>query len=113
LAKGRRDYLSFHTVHDPASTWKNKYKKDKEGNLVPFKNAWYYFGFYKPTYQEAFPFSTTMFVAFTDKWHKYESLQGHCVVMVAASLMPTWWMFGTAFVVGQTLRAIGFKITYK
>ena len=30
---------------------------------------WWYFGLHKTTYKEAFPFSSTLFVPFTDGWH--------------------------------------------
>lgn len=51
------------------NSWRCKYSKKLEKG-----NAWYYLGFYEPTYKERFPFSTTIFVMFTDAWHLFQFL---------------------------------------
>lgn len=70
------DHLMFHdSEYDPAKTWQNKYAKDSEGNLIPEnKSPWYYLGLYKPKYKEAFPFSSTALVSFTDPWHRSKAI---------------------------------------
>jgi len=47
---------------------KNKWKQPKESGV----KLWYHIS--KPRYKEAFPYSSTLFVLFTDFWHKMQSL---------------------------------------
>jgi hypothetical protein len=62
--------------NQPNKTWVNKYAKDNKGKPIKYNgNAWWYFGLYKPTYKERFPFSTTWLVTWTDNWHLYGSLR--------------------------------------
>ena len=49
---------------DVSQSWKNQWKWPLEAFT-----GWWYFGLYKPKYQEHFPYSTTMLVMFTDAWH--------------------------------------------
>lgn len=73
---GQMDHLMFHdSQYGPAKTWENKYAKDSEGALLPLsKSPWYYLGLYKPAYKEAFPFSSTALVSFTDPWHRSKAI---------------------------------------
>jgi hypothetical protein len=55
---------------NPAISWKSKYAMDEEHHLIAVdKQPWYYFGLYRLTYKERFPFSTTALVMFSDGWH--------------------------------------------
>jgi hypothetical protein len=56
-----------------SDSWINKYKQNEKG-LIPVENHWWYFGIIKPKYQEKFPFSSTVFVMFTDFWHLMNTL---------------------------------------
>lgn len=92
-ANGYMDHLMFHdSEYDPKKTWRNKYKKDSEGNLfLESKSPWYYLGLYRPKYVEKFPFSTTLLVWLTDPWHKYKmicfaSLRTALVLSIAINL---------------------------
>jgi len=50
---------------NPRESWKLKYSKA----MTLTKKAWWYIGLHTPTYDEMFPFSTTILVALTDAWH--------------------------------------------
>jgi hypothetical protein len=54
-----------------SSDWRNKYLLNEKGYLVSTekKNHWWYFGIYKPSFAEKFPFSATALVFLTDEWH--------------------------------------------
>lgn len=73
---GQMDHLQFHdSQYNPAETWKNKYAKDQEGALIPIsKSPGYYLGLYTPAYKEAFPYSSTALVSFTDPWHRAKAI---------------------------------------
>lgn len=116
---GLMDYLQFHdSEYNPANTWKNKYKRDAEGNLInPTKAPWYYLGLYTPAYLEAFPFSSTALVALTDPWHRYKML---CFASFRTALILVFSM-GTSYntiiyigtwVVLWAIQALGFHIKY-
>ena len=63
-AKGRLDYIA--DSGQKGDDWRNKYKK-LDGNLVETKSHWWYFGLYKPTYDEylnKLPY---------DLWHKQQT----------------------------------------
>ena len=50
---------------NPRKSWMLKYKP----YMKYTKKHWWYLGLYKPTYDEKFAFSTTIFVTLTDAWH--------------------------------------------
>lgn len=116
---GVMDHLQFHDSGDnPVNTWKNKYKKDSEGNPIkPTKAPWYYFGFYAPVYVEAFPFSSTLLVSITDPWHRYKML---CFTSVRTALIlvfATYTNYNTITYIGTwiglwAVQALGFHIRY-
>jgi hypothetical protein len=51
-------------------SWKNQWEQP----LQPSTKYWYYFGLYKPRYQEKYPFSSTFLVWTTDAWHLAKTL---------------------------------------
>ena len=116
---GIMDHLQFHdSNYSPANTWKNKYKKDSEGRLVKsLKAPWYYFRLYAPAYVEAFPFSSTLLVGFTDPWHRYKML---CFASLRTALIlvfATYTSYNTITCIGVwiglwAIEALGFHIRY-
>ncbi len=116
---GLMDRLMFHVSdYSPSNTWKAKYKKDSEGNLIPTtKRPWYYLGLYKPQYIEAFPFSTTILVGFTDPWHRYKLL---CFASLRTALVLIFSMatsYGLIIYIGVwiglwAIQALGFHLKY-
>jgi hypothetical protein len=62
--KGRLDALVDEEIKD--LEWDKKYDLTKSGET----KHWWYFGLYTPKFPEKFPFSTTVLVFLTDKWHR-------------------------------------------
>jgi len=59
-----------------SNSWKNKWKLDQQGNIIPnSKKLWYYGFLYAPSYIERFPYSSTFLVSLTDLWHLSERLR--------------------------------------
>lgn len=55
------------------TSWKNKWAWENN-ELVPYKKKWYHFGV-APRHKEAFPFSSTLLVGFTDGEHTFQKHQ--------------------------------------
>lgn len=116
---GVMDHLQFHySEYNPANTWKNKYKKDAEGNIIPnTKKPWYYLGLYKPQYVESFPFSSTALVSFTDPWHRYKLLCFASLRTALILVLATGTSYNTITYIGTwvglwAIQALGFHIKY-
>lgn len=73
-------YMDYHSETTKHITWKNKWKTIC-GILIPPYNHWWYFGLYRPKYQERFPFSSTGLVFLTDFWHLYQFLYTKTLVL--------------------------------
>ena len=116
---GSMDHLMFHdSEYNPENTWKAKYKKDEEGNLIRSeKGPWYYMGLYSPKYVEAFPFSSTILVGITDPWHRYKLL---CFASFRTALIlvfATYTNYGIITYIGVwvglwVIQALGFHLKY-
>ncbi len=54
-----------------SKAWWNKSESWELKYELPLRKGvnWWYFGLYRLLYQEKFPFSSTIFVCFTDGWH--------------------------------------------
>lgn len=72
-----------------AHTWLNKWKLYNGKPVKAIEAPKYYFGLYKPAFVEAFPFSSTLLVSFTDNWHLYNSLMLYSLCIATA-----WHMVG-------------------
>lgn len=81
---------------------RNKWKQDKNGNLIPYKKKWYHFGI-APKYEEAFPFSSTILVPFTDGEHYFQFLKNRCI---EAAISITWWPAVVAWFLGKSLMQL-------
>lgn len=62
-------------------TWKNKWALQGMQVTIKYKPVWYYFGIYKPAFKERFPFSSTILVWVTDKWHLYGGLKDSLLII--------------------------------
>jgi len=76
--KGRLDAIADEGVK--TADWKKKYADP----LLYSKNHWWYLGLYKPTYDERFPFSTTLLVFLTDSWHRNQFFMLRCLYSAIA-----------------------------
>ena len=61
-------------------TWKNKWKLDSNGDLIPYGLKWWHFGIY-PKYEERFPYSSTILVWLTDPEHFFQEIKHICVYL--------------------------------
>ncbi|MFM9983849.1 MAG: hypothetical protein ACKVOK_01365 [Flavobacteriales bacterium] len=94
---------------------KNKWQQDEHGNIVRFDEGmghWYYLGIYmtENNFVERSFMSSTVLVAFTDRWHKVNWFR-HRVediqMTVIVCLIFGWWVWWTAFL-WWIPRGIGF-----
>ena len=99
---------------------KNKWKQDKEGNILRFadgKGHWYYFGIYKTenNFVERSFLSSTVLVAFTDRWHKVNwfrhRIEDIQVTLIVILILGAWWWW-TAFL-WWIPRGYGFLVGHR
>lgn len=113
--KGHMDAIADSGIK--SSEWKNKYALDEWDRPldVSKKNHWWYFGLYKPTYAERFPFSTTALVFTTDRWHAYQMLTYRFLYMGASfgHSDKIWVVSLLTFVVFPIIVGTAFEIFYK
>lgn len=91
--------------------WKNKYDFSKPETY----KHWWYLGFHKPTFPEKFPFSSTILVFLTDKWHLSQFFMLRCMY-VAISWALTHSLLGVlvlGFVVFPVVLGFIFETTYQ
>jgi len=77
--KGRLDAIADEGVK--GNDWPNKYNMTKPSTT----KHWWYLGLYKPKYPEKFPFSTTVLVFLTDKWHRWQFFMLRCFYLAIAT----------------------------
>lgn len=111
-AKGRLDHIADTGQKD--AEWRNKYKKE-DGKLVKPTNHWWYFGLYKPTYQEKFPFSSTVFVFVTDRWHwwQFAMLRYFYLAIAHGVTENIMYQLLLSFVLFPIVLGITFEMVYK
>jgi hypothetical protein len=106
IAKGYLDAIADKGVK--TDEWRNKY------DFTRNKNHWWYFGLYKPRYSEKFPFSSTLLVALTDKWHRAQLIMLRFMYLAVAVAL-TQNLFGIillSFVVFPIVVGMPFEIIY-
>jgi hypothetical protein len=95
-------------------SWKNKWKLDSEGNIIPNANKlWYYLWLYKPHSIEKFPYSSTFLVLFTDGWHTGQFLMRTAFMFAAIFYFQVFglaWYF--QYIIMSVCYMIGFTLTY-
>jgi hypothetical protein len=106
VCKGFLDAIS--DCGTKSSEWRNKYDFKRK------RNHWWYFGLYKPVYSEKFPFSTTLLVSFTDKWHRAQFFMLRFIYLAIAVLMAKTFFLVIllAFVIFPVVMGLPFQITY-
>lgn len=115
LGKGASDRLQFKfgegwtkglnpEFWDPEKSWRNKWKKDAEGELIrPLTNKFW--------------LSSTALVALTDGWHLMQSIQYNAIRAAVAigagfALGLTWYWWVAIFAGLWILQAAAFHVTY-
>jgi len=92
---------------------KQKWKQPQK----PGKKMWYHIS--KPRYVEAFPYSSTFFVLFTDFWHKMQSLMLTLIFMAVVLYEPiltsdlVFWEVFANFILLRMSFGVGFEPLYK
>ncbi|NDC95280.1 hypothetical protein EB077_08245, partial [bacterium] len=75
---------------------------------------WWYFGLYEPKFPEKFPFSSTLLVFITDKWHMSQFIMLRS--FYAAIAMPLtskfWLIMLNVFVIFPIISGISFEAYY-
>lgn len=106
IFKGIMDAISDSGLK--SSEWKNKYDFSKE------TNHWWYFGLHTPKYSEKFPFSTTVLVFLTDKWHLAQMAMLRFIYLAISILMSQslGYTILLSFVIFPVVLGVPFQITY-
>jgi hypothetical protein len=108
LFKGHMDALADEEIKK--NDWPNKYNFTKPTNT----KHWWYLGLYKPKYPEKFPFSTTVLVFLTDRWHRSQFFMLRCFYLAIAlplsANLITALVF--AFILFPVLLGLFFEISY-
>jgi hypothetical protein len=107
--KGRLDAIADEEVKD--LEWDKKYDFTKSGET----KHWWYFGLYSPKFPEKFPFSTTVLVFLTDKWHRTQfymlrSFYLALAIAISANLLTT---IVFAFIVFPIIVGMVFEPSYQ
>ena len=95
--------LSNQEFYDPSLSWKNKY----DLTTCQTKAPWYYLNLYTPKYKEAFPYSTTILVAFTDAWHLTNWIRNRSFDIILLMYIP-WYLV----IIIILARQLGFSLFY-
>jgi hypothetical protein len=108
MAKAFSDAVTDENVKN--AEWQRKYDFTK-----PVGREWWYFGLYKPNNAEKFPFSTTILVFLTDRWHLSQFLMLRCFyTMIAIGLFSNIWMILVfVLIIFPVITGMGFESTYQ
>lgn len=98
------------TYWNKDQSWKNKWKLDADGNLMPPYKYWWYFGLYKPPYQERFIYSSTVLVFLTDGWHLMQFFFHLCWQLCISFLFGQYWWI--ALIPIKIVFNVSFQIIY-
>ena len=105
-----------HIAHTKGDNWKQKWKLNELGSLIPchFKPK-YYFKLYKPDYVEGFPYSSTILVFLTSKWHLYQfvMLRFFYFAIVINMANNLWGKLLLSLIVFPILFSVIFELYYK
>lgn len=72
-------------------SWRNKWRLDDFGELIPYEGSkWKYFGFV-PKYKEKFLYSSTLFVFVTDGEHLFQFFKNRFITIIGFA--ACWQMF--------------------
>lgn len=108
LAKAWSDSLADEELKE--LEWCKKYDFTKPGE----SNHWWYFGLYTPKFPEKFPFSSTVLVFITDKWHlsQFIMLRSFYTAIAMALTSNFWLVIFSVFVVFPIILGISFEASY-
>jgi hypothetical protein len=81
--KGRMDGIADEGIKN--LDWHEKYDFTKPGET----KHWWYLGLYTPRFPERFPFSSTILVFLTDRWHRNQFFMLRCFYFAIGLLITT------------------------
>lgn len=81
--KGRMDGIADEGIKN--LDWHEKYDFTKSG----YTKHWWYLGLYHPRFPERFPFSSTVLVFLTDRWHRNQFYMLRCFYFAIGLLITT------------------------
>ena len=105
--KGKMDAVADEGIKN--LDWSKKY------NFTKLRGKpWWYFGLYEPKFPERFPFSTTILVFLTDRWHRNQFFMLRCFYLIMAILISSNLLIIllNAFVIMPVLVGIAFEVSY-
>lgn len=107
--KGKMDAIVDEEIK--SVDWQNKYNFTKPNTT----KHWWYLGLYKPTYPEKFPFSTTVLVFLTDRWHRWQFFMLRCfylavTMFISANLLTVLIL---SFVIFPIIVGVFFESSYQ
>ena len=106
--KGRMDALVDLEIKE--IEWHKKYDFTKPGTT----KHWWYFGLYTPTFPEKFPFSTTVLVFLTDRWHRAQFFMLRSFYLAVSLAMSDSWIIIllSTFVLMPIILGVFFEGSY-
>jgi hypothetical protein len=81
--KGKMDGIADEGIKN--LDWHEKYDFTKSGET----KHWWYLGLYTPRFPERFPFSSTILVFLTDRWHRNQFFMLRCFYFAIGLLITT------------------------
>jgi hypothetical protein len=105
--KGKMDAVA--DENEKSADWLKKYDLSKFR-----KNHWWYFKLYTPKLPEKFPFSSTILVFLTDRWHmnQFFMLRGFYLAVAISITTNIWMLLLYTCVVMPVIVGIMFEVSY-
>lgn len=109
-------------LYDVKNDWNKKWKQNKFRSgcttLVPRQSSqWYYPPFMRTEWEERFPFSSTILVAFTDSWHLVNLISNFALNSVIFLILrgkyqdETVLLLVVCYIFSPVIRGILFELT--
>lgn len=89
------------------NSWKNKWKLDSQENLMSYIPKWYHFGV-RMSFEERYPFGSTLFVGFSDAEHFFQMMKilSVCLGFSTFGVLPTITFFCGHLILGIAKETI-------
>lgn len=88
--KGKMDAIA--DEGEKGRDWYKKYSTTEPERITSNGTThWWYLGLYKPTFPEKFPFSSTILVFLTDRWHRAQFFMLKCFYLAISLCMSDSW----------------------
>jgi len=107
VLKGKMDALADEEMK--TRDWHRKYDFTKE-----FKWHWWYLWLHRPSFPEKFPFSSTILVFLTDRWHMNQFFMQRCLFLAIGLLITSKILLSifVAFFLFPVIMGVPFEAVY-